>query len=395
MFKTQAEDAATNVETDTGSDAICAYDTQLPTSSIHAILTYWQTSSPLTLTCSANDVGSGLADVELFYRYSGDNSSWSSWLSFASDSQTPWEWTFNFPSNDGYYEFYSVATDIAGNVETGATKETGCGYDTTPPSADAGSDQNVNEGTTVTFDASGSSDNIGIATYTWTFTDTIARNLQGRNPTYTFNREGTFLVTLNVTDLAGNSDTDTVSINVIGIISTGTISGRITDENGDPVEGVTVKIDGMPLQAMTNATGHYRIVNVPAGMYNLTATKDGYVSTTLSDVSVSGGQETQSEAVELKKSREEEEFMDSWWLILLILAIVVIVILLLLLAKPKKKAPEKFEDYQPQQPEISSQSPPQAIEHEEPYQPPPTGPEPEEPPAPEEIPPPEDIPPPP
>ena len=41
--------------------------------------------------------------------------------------------------------------------------------DTTPPVANAGQDQTVNAGTIVTFDASGSSDNVGIVSYEWDF----------------------------------------------------------------------------------------------------------------------------------------------------------------------------------------------------------------------------------
>lgn len=41
--------------------------------------------------------------------------------------------------------------------------------DTTPPLANAGPDQTVDEDTPVTFDGSGSTDDVGIVNYTWTF----------------------------------------------------------------------------------------------------------------------------------------------------------------------------------------------------------------------------------
>jgi len=86
--------------------------------------------------------------------------------------------------------------------------------DTTPPVADAGPDQTVNEDTVVTFDGSGSTDNVGIVSYTWTFTDVTPKTLTGVNPNYTFTNPGVYTVTLNVTDAAGNWDTDTVTITV-------------------------------------------------------------------------------------------------------------------------------------------------------------------------------------
>ncbi|MEM2130611.1 MAG: PKD domain-containing protein, partial [Candidatus Bathyarchaeia archaeon] len=47
--------------------------------------------------------------------------------------------------------------------------------DTIPPVADAGPDLTVNEDTTMVFDGSGSSDNKGIVSYVWTFTDVVQK----------------------------------------------------------------------------------------------------------------------------------------------------------------------------------------------------------------------------
>jgi hypothetical protein len=87
--------------------------------------------------------------------------------------------------------------------------------DTIPPKAEAGPSQTVNQGALVHFDGSGSTDNRWIASFTWTFVDGISRKLTGKNPTYAFTNAGIFTVTLNVTDAAGNWDTDTVTITVL------------------------------------------------------------------------------------------------------------------------------------------------------------------------------------
>jgi nitrous oxidase accessory protein len=87
-------------------------------------------------------------------------------------------------------------------------------YDETKPVADAGPDQLVVNGTTVTFDGSESTDNLGIANYTWTFTDNTTQVLTGVKANYTFGNIGNFSVTLKVSDYSGNWDTDKMWVNV-------------------------------------------------------------------------------------------------------------------------------------------------------------------------------------
>jgi len=87
------------------------------------------------------------------------------------------------------------------------------------PTANAGADQTVDQGTFVAFNASASTDNIGIINYTWTFTDEDEIFLYGPAVNYTFNNAGTFVVTLNVSDAAENWNTDTMTVTVIGMFS--------------------------------------------------------------------------------------------------------------------------------------------------------------------------------
>ncbi|UCC93582.1 MAG: PKD domain-containing protein, partial [Thermoplasmata archaeon] len=86
--------------------------------------------------------------------------------------------------------------------------------DVYPPVADAGPDQSVDEGTLVTFDGSGSTDNLKIVNWTWTFSDVFARTLHGVNPTYLFKHPSVIVVTLNVSDAAGNWDMDNMTVTV-------------------------------------------------------------------------------------------------------------------------------------------------------------------------------------
>jgi PKD repeat protein len=72
----------------------------------------------------------------------------------------------------------------------------------------------------VTFDATGSSDDGGIVNWTWTFTDGgIPVNLWEENVTYAFIDDfQTIDVTLTVRDGEGNSDSDTVTLEIVGLI---------------------------------------------------------------------------------------------------------------------------------------------------------------------------------
>jgi PKD repeat protein len=112
-------------------------------------------------------------------------------------------------------EYWSV--DKLGNKELPHKNLTGIRLDKTVPSANAGIDQTVNEDVMTTFDASTSMDENGITGYTWTFIDVILQTLTGPNPTYTFATPGTYSITLEVTDPAGNSATDVVIITALDI----------------------------------------------------------------------------------------------------------------------------------------------------------------------------------
>jgi len=87
-------------------------------------------------------------------------------------------------------------------------------YDDTPPAADAGPDQVVIVGDTVTLSAVNTTDNVGVANYTWSFDDGGLQTLWGGSPTYRFDAIGVFTIALTVRDAAGNADSDTVRVTV-------------------------------------------------------------------------------------------------------------------------------------------------------------------------------------
>ncbi len=91
--------------------------------------------------------------------------------------------------------------------------------DAVAPVADAGADQSVLSPAVVAFNGTASNDNWGIANFTWTFIyNGSLQTLWGPDPSFEFWSPGTYDVTLNVTDLAGNYDTDIVTIEVTDAI---------------------------------------------------------------------------------------------------------------------------------------------------------------------------------
>ena len=88
-------------------------------------------------------------------------------------------------------------------------------YDVTPPTADAGKDFDGYIGNRIELDGSRSSDDIGVASYIWTFVhEGKAVMLDGERPDYRFKEAGDYTITLTVEDATGNSASDTVVLTV-------------------------------------------------------------------------------------------------------------------------------------------------------------------------------------
>ena len=58
-----------------------------------------------------------IAQVQFYYRYSADGTTYGPWTAYQTVTSAPYTTTFNYPSGAGYYQFYSVATDSNGTVE--------------------------------------------------------------------------------------------------------------------------------------------------------------------------------------------------------------------------------------------------------------------------------------
>lgn len=84
--------------------------------------------------------------------------------------------------------------------------------DTEPPEANAGNNKTISQGETAYFDASGSTDNVGIVSYEWNFGDGTTITKPDPNATHIYTEPGTYTVTLTVKDTAGMTSTDEISV---------------------------------------------------------------------------------------------------------------------------------------------------------------------------------------
>ena len=181
----------------------------------------------------------------------------------------------------------------------------------------------MNAGVLVSFDGSGSTDNIGISNYTWSFTyNSSLTHIYGVSPTFKFWVVGNYTVTLNVTDAAGNWDTDTMLVRV------GASSGDITLPVANAGADQNVFIGNIVTLDATASTDNVGVINYTWRFtYNNTArtlygvspqftfwTMGNYTMTlTVSDVAGNTGIDTLIVRVSAPPSSNDS---INWWNIL-------------------------------------------------------------------------------
>ena len=137
-----------------------------------------------------------------------------------------YEWDFGDASATELGQTVTHVYDTAGDYTYSVTVTDDGGLFTTKsntitivadalPIADAGDDQTVDEDTTVTFDAAGSDDDVGIDDYEWTIPSVPATltDVDGV-ATYEFAEPGVYTVVLEVTDTIDQTDTDELIVTV-------------------------------------------------------------------------------------------------------------------------------------------------------------------------------------
>jgi 2',3'-cyclic-nucleotide 2'-phosphodiesterase (5'-nucleotidase family) len=87
----------------------------------------------LTVTTATSGPATTVTQVQFYYRFSSDNAAWGAWTSVGTATTAPYSTAFAFPQGYGYYEFYSVATDSSGGVESApVAAQTATHYTATP-----------------------------------------------------------------------------------------------------------------------------------------------------------------------------------------------------------------------------------------------------------------------
>ena len=74
--------------------------------------------------------------------------------------------------------------------------------------------------------------------------------------------------------------------------TTGKISGKITDSDGQPLPGANVLVQGTSFGAAADEEGDYFILNLAPGQYNVVVQVMGYKTTTVEGVAISSGHTT-------------------------------------------------------------------------------------------------------
>ena len=148
--------------------------------------------------------------------------------------------TFTAPDSAGPLTFTLTVTDTTGLVDRDVTVVT---VNNLAPAADAGPDQQVDPGATVTLNGSASSDPNGDAlTYGWAQTGGEAVSFHARPAITTFtapSSAGPLTFTLTVTDSGGLSAADAMVVAVKNLAPTADAG---PDQQVDP--GATVTLDG-------------------------------------------------------------------------------------------------------------------------------------------------------
>jgi PKD repeat protein len=111
----------------------------------------------------------------------------------------------------GTYQISLTVIDAGGNLDIGSLNISV--RDAIDPIASAQGRNSVSVGSTVLLDGSGSTDNVGIIGWAWTFEEAGRTvELNGMTVEHRFDRAGSYDITLTVTDADGNTGTAVMTV---------------------------------------------------------------------------------------------------------------------------------------------------------------------------------------
>jgi len=117
---------------------IAAWEAKIPDNDLPSVygasqvsdINPYNQSSTFTIIGNTKVEEYNIESLDLYYRYSNDNTSWNDWELYETDTDgsNGFSWEFNAPNGSGYYQFYSIR-----HVKYGEYNET----ETVPPGPDA------------------------------------------------------------------------------------------------------------------------------------------------------------------------------------------------------------------------------------------------------------------
>jgi len=287
-----------------------------------------------------------------------------------------YSWTFNVSSGDviiygvltaynfmipGIHSVILNVTDLTGNW--GTDNITITVLDMTPPTANAGTDQSIDEGNIAIFNGSESTDNVDIVNYSWSFNDGIDNvSLYGISSSHTFSLPGIYSVSLNVTDAADNWDMDSMIITVLDITSPTANAGpdQIVNESAMATFDGSASTDNI---GIVNYTWDFTHNASQLSLYNVGPTfqfwAPGNYTVTLTVKDAAGNSQTDAlvvnvvanDVVENEVPPVDNVFANYWWVIAIIVVVLAVALIYYLKMRGPKQSPgnktEAVEDRRP------------------------------------------------
>ena len=191
---------------------------------------------------------------------------------------------------EGETTFVVVATDVFGTkVDSNTVTLTSDGTDKEAPEAVIQPETlRAAAGVPFAFSGAGSTDNVGIVSYTWDFGDKTSEETKEKSVTHTYAEAGEYTVKLTVTDEAGNTNTATATMTVYDISKDSeyallTVTAVNAYKEGTPaIEGAEIRIydveGGNDLGGAVTAEDGTATFVVPVGQRNITATAEGFLA---------------------------------------------------------------------------------------------------------------------
>ena len=259
-----------------------------------------------------------------------------------------WTAVVNISSEAVVLAYSYLAEDEAGNRFTGDEKIL-LVRDDDEPVSDAGSDEEFDQGSTVKLDGSRSSDNIGIARYTWSFPyDGEDEELRGVAPSFEFLIPREYNITLTVEDEAGLTSEDFIILKILDVtdpVLVARFDGKPID-NGESYRTTTgrkIRFDAgestdnvgiISYEWSFTEDGEDKVLKGKVKEY--TFTSPGKYTVTLTLMDEDGNEEKVSFDVDVVKKKGDD---SSWGLIIVIILIVLVIsagVIVLLKIKKKK-----------------------------------------------------------